>query len=174
MRILWVKAGGLVPPDTGGKIRSYNILRELARKHSVTFFSFYAAHENDQHPSLNEVFDKAVCLPMRMPAPKSGAEFLSYLRYAFSFESYSAMKFCRAPVRPALRQLLSEREFDVIVCDFLFAAPAIPWDFPCPKVLFTHNVEAVIWKRHYEVARNPLWKALAWKEWDAVERAERF
>ena len=37
MKILWVKAGGLVPPDTGGKIRSYNILRELARQHSVTF-----------------------------------------------------------------------------------------------------------------------------------------
>lgn len=38
MKILWVKAGGLVPPDTGGKIRSYNILRQLARQHSVTFF----------------------------------------------------------------------------------------------------------------------------------------
>ena len=43
MKILWVKAGGLVPPDTGGKIRSYNILRELSRAHSVTFFTFYAA-----------------------------------------------------------------------------------------------------------------------------------
>jgi hypothetical protein len=45
MKVLWVKAGGLVPPDTGGKIRSYSILRELARQHSVTFFSFYAAHD---------------------------------------------------------------------------------------------------------------------------------
>jgi hypothetical protein len=40
MKMLWVKGGGLVPPDTGGKIRDYNILRELARQHSVTFFSF--------------------------------------------------------------------------------------------------------------------------------------
>ena len=45
MKILWVKAGGLVPPDTGGKIRSYNILRQLAKHHEVTFFSFYAAHD---------------------------------------------------------------------------------------------------------------------------------
>ena len=78
MKILWVKAGGLVPPDTGGKIRSYNILRELARKHSVTLFSFYAAHSGDQHPALNAVFDKAVCLPLEMPAPKSGKEFANY------------------------------------------------------------------------------------------------
>ena len=54
MKILWVKAGGLVPPDTGGKIRSYNILRQLARKHSVTFFSFYAAHDPDVHADLKE------------------------------------------------------------------------------------------------------------------------
>jgi len=33
LRLLWVKAGGLVPPDVGGKIRSYNILKELAKRH---------------------------------------------------------------------------------------------------------------------------------------------
>jgi polysaccharide biosynthesis protein PslH len=173
MKILWVKAGGLVPPDTGGKIRSYNILRELARKHSVTLFSFYAAHKNDQHLSLQGIFDQVKCVSLDMPAPKSGKEFFHYLRYAVSLESYSAMKFCRAPVKAALRTLLSEKQFDVIVCDFLFAAPAIPWDLPCPKVLFAHNVEAMIWKRHYEVARNPLWKVLSWREWKTMERAER-
>ncbi len=31
MKVLWGKAGGLVPPDTAGKIGSYNLLRELAR-----------------------------------------------------------------------------------------------------------------------------------------------
>jgi sugar transferase (PEP-CTERM/EpsH1 system associated) len=173
MKILWVKAGGLVPPDTGGKIRSYNILRELARKHSVTLFSFYAAHKNDQHVSLQGIFDQVKCVSLDMPAPKSAHEFFHYLRYAISLESYSAMKFCRPPVKAALRTLLSEKQFDVIVCDFLFAAPAIPWDMPYPKVLFTHNVEAMIWKRHYEVARNPLWKALSWREWKTMERAER-
>lgn len=173
MKILWVKAGGLIPPDTGGKIRSYNILRELARKHSVTLFSFYAAHENDQHDSLSNIFDRVVTVPLPMPAPKSSAEFLQYLQYAFSFESYSLMKFSRPSVRMALRTLLSENRFDVILCDFLFAAPPIPWDFPCPKIVFTHNVEAMIWKRHYEVARNPLWKALSWREWRTMERAER-
>ena len=35
MRILWVKAGGIVPADTGGRIRSLHILKELARRHSV-------------------------------------------------------------------------------------------------------------------------------------------
>ena len=78
MKILWVKAGGLVPPDTGGKIRSYNILRELARQHSVTFFSFYAAHDGDAHPDLKNMFERVVCVPLKLPAPKSLAEMRDY------------------------------------------------------------------------------------------------
>ena len=31
MRVLWVKAGGVVPADSGGRIRSLHILKELAR-----------------------------------------------------------------------------------------------------------------------------------------------
>jgi polysaccharide biosynthesis protein PslH len=173
MKILWVKAGGLVPPDTGGKIRSYNILRQLAHKHSVTFFSFYAAHANDQHPELNNIFHKAICLPLDLPEPKSSGELFDYGRYLFSLNSYSVMKYCRPQVRRELHSLLRQEQFDVILCDFLFAAPAIPWDFPCPKVLFTHNVEAMIWKRHYQVARNPFWKALSWREWKTMDRAEQ-
>ena len=58
MKILWVKAGGLVPPDSGGKIRSYNILSQLAKHNAVTFFSFYSAHENDIHGELSRFSDE--------------------------------------------------------------------------------------------------------------------
>jgi sugar transferase (PEP-CTERM/EpsH1 system associated) len=173
MKILWVKAGGLVPPDTGGKIRSYNILRELARQHSVTFFSFYAAHEGDSHPNLKNIFDRAVCVPLHLPAPKSPAEMLNYGFRLLSAEPYGITKFCRPEVQQRLRALLKQESFDVIVCDFIFAAGVIPWDWPTPKVLFTHNVEATIWRRHYEVASNPIWKAISWREWRKMEAAER-
>src|SRR5207302_352181 len=139
MKILWVKAGGLVPPDTGGKIRSYNILRELARRHSVTFFSFYAAHDNDMHPGLENTFDQVVCVPLQLPAPKSFAEIGEYGNRLFSSEPYSITKYCRPEVRRRLRDLLEHESFDVILCDFMAAAGVIPWDWPTPKILFTHN-----------------------------------
>ena len=49
MKLLWVKAGGLLPPDMGGKIRSYNILKQLAKRHEITLFTFYQEHPGDQH-----------------------------------------------------------------------------------------------------------------------------
>src|SRR5437879_7046486 len=86
MKILWVKAGGLVPTDSGGKIRSYNILRELARNHSITLFSFYPAHPNDIHPQLKTIFQQVVCLPLDLPAPKSLGELYDYSVRLFSRE----------------------------------------------------------------------------------------
>ena len=173
MKILWVKAGGLVPPDTGGKIRSYNILRELARQHSVTFFSFYGAHDGDVHPELKNTFDRVVCLPLQLPAPKSLTEMRDYGIGLFSAQPYNVTKYCRPEVRRRLRELLNQETYDVILCDFLVAAGVIPWNAPTPKVIFTHNVEAAIWRRHYEVATNPLWKAISWQEWRKMEAAER-
>src|SRR5258706_7504936 len=122
MKILWVKAGGLVPPDTGGKIRSYNILRELARQHSVTFFSFYAAHDGDLHPSLKDLFDRVVCVPLSLPEPKSSAELRDYIIGLGSSEPYGITKYCRREVRRRLHALLNSENFDVIVCDFIIAA----------------------------------------------------
>ncbi len=173
MKILWVKAGGLVPPDIGGKIRSYNTLRQLVKHHAVTFFSFYAAHENDVHEELSQIFQRVILIPLDLPPAKGFGELSDYAVRLFSREPYNLTKYCRPMVRKRLAALLEEETYDVILCDFLVAAGVIPWDWPCPKVLYTHNVEAVIWRRHYNVARNPLWKAVSYLEWKRMEAAER-
>src|SRR5262249_59315530 len=49
MKILWVKAGKLLPVDTGGKIRSYNILRKIAGRHEVTFLSYYGGRRGEAY-----------------------------------------------------------------------------------------------------------------------------
>lgn len=173
MKILWIKAGGLLPLDSGGKIRSYHILRELARDHRVTYFGFHAEQENPAHRELEQIFERVVCCPLRLPPAKSPGELLQYGLGVFSGEPYAIRKYCRPHVVRELRSLTANGGFDVMVCDFLVAAGAVPWDSPVPKVLFTHNVEALIWKRHYEVAANPLWKLLSWREWRTMSRAER-
>jgi sugar transferase (PEP-CTERM/EpsH1 system associated) len=172
MKLIWVKAGGLVPLDTGGKIRSYHLLKELARKYEVTFFSFYGEHADDQHHELEKVFYRVVTCPLRLPKAKGATEMLHYARNLFGPWPHSFAKFCRPEVSRRLLELLKKEQFDIIICDFLLAASVIPWDLACPKILFTHNVEALIWKRHYEVARNPLWKAVAWREYRTMARME--
>jgi sugar transferase (PEP-CTERM/EpsH1 system associated) len=173
LRILWVKSGGLVPPDTGGKIRSFNLLRELARNHDTTLFTFYGKHPADVHSQLDQYFSRVVCVPMDLPEPRGLGEAADYARNFLSMRPYTMAKYCRPVVAKALKEFLRQQHFDVIVCDFLFSADAVPWECPTPKVLFTHNVEEQIWRRHLQVTRNPVWKAISWREYRTMRAAER-
>ena len=56
--------------------------------------------------------------------------------------------------------MLSERAFDLVVCDFLVPAVNLPRRLPCSAVLFTHNVEAEIWRRHAETQTGALGRLL--------------
>jgi polysaccharide biosynthesis protein PslH len=173
LKILWVKAGGLVPLDTGGKIRSYHILHELSRHHEVTFFTFYEEHANDCHAELSRVFARVIRHPLRLPRKRGIGALISFAPYVLSSRPYQIIRYCQPQVASALDDLCRTEEFDVIVCDFLVAAGIIPWNIPCPKVLFTHNVETLIFKRHFETAHSPLWKAVWWREYQTTARAER-
>jgi glycosyltransferase involved in cell wall biosynthesis len=182
MRILWVKAGGIVPADTGGRIRSLHILKELARRHSVAVFTYYADYFGDQHSALRG-FSDVVAIPITLAAERTARDYLHYAQALFSSEPNSLQViggesggrlryFDSADIRRRLGNLMAAGKFDVLICDFIYPAGVIDWTFPCPKILFTHNVEAQLWKQQFEAARHPLKKLLRWREWRALWGAE--
>ena len=57
--------------------------------------------------------------------------------------------------------------------DFLAPAANVPRGLTTPTVLFQHNVEAMIWKRHYEVQTNPIKKAYLYGQWQKMRRFEK-
>jgi polysaccharide biosynthesis protein PslH len=173
LKILWVKSGGLVPPDTGGKIRSYQILRELSRRHQVTVGLFYNAEKNDSHAELKTQFNDVICWPVDPGGRSSWTARFKYAKKFFSLQPHSVFRFCRPEMLRDVRGLVVREKFDLIVCDFVLAAPIIPWSAVVPKILFAHNVEATIWRRHFELARNPVWKAVWWREFWTTVRMER-
>jgi len=172
-KILWVKAGGLVPPETGGRIRSYNIATRLAERHDVGLFTFYGEQTPDPHVELAAVFRPCVCLPLILPRAHAPAEAARYAASLLSLTPYQITKFCTPVVRRTLAEVMLREAFDVVICDFVHAAGAIAWNSGPPKLVFTHNVEAQIWERHYRTSRNFAWKAVCWREWQLMQRYER-
>ena len=168
-----MKSGGLLPLDTGGKIRSFQLAKELAKKHQVTLFTFYPEHPDDRHSELERTFSRVVRIPMRLAKRASFIDCVNYARNLFSGRPHAMTKYCRPAIASRLREHLRTERYDVIICDFLLTAAVIPWDVRCPKIIFTHNVEAVIWRRHYEVSRNPLWKMISWREYRTMDNMER-
>ena len=172
MKILWVKAGGLVPLDSGGKIRSFHIASQLARSHEVTLFIFCAEDSSEAQRTLTSTFHDVVIHPLRVRAGRGIGEAAGYLASFFSRLPYSIWKYCRPEVAVHVRRVVEAGAYDVILCDFLTPAAVIPFDSGIPIVIFTHNVEAMIWKRHLDVARNPLWRFVFRREHKKMHLAE--
>ena len=170
MRLLWVKAGKLLPVDTGGKIRSYHLLRHLAASNDVTLLSYYggerdAAYEQD----IRSHFPEAEVIWTGIPS----ASALHYLRHLPSPVPYAVRKFTSNRVRRRVAAWLDERRFDVAVCDFLSASLNFPSVASTPCVLFQHNVESLLWRRQADHEPNLL-KRLAFSiEAGKMARYER-
>ena len=75
-------------------------------------------------------------------------------------------------MRPRCETCLAEQTFDLIVCDFLVPAVNLPGELPCPAVLFTHNVESEIWRRHTETKTGALARLLYGMQYRRMLRFE--
>src|SRR5438309_440588 len=148
MKILWVKAGKLLPVDTGGKIRSYNILRRLAAGHDVTLLSYYnGARDETYEREIVEHLPGSVTVHTGAPDSNRLASGLDYLRRLSNPAPYAVTKFTSLKVQSKVAELLSPDRFDVAVCDFLAASLNFPRLLETPTVLFQHNVESSLWQR---------------------------
>jgi glycosyltransferase involved in cell wall biosynthesis len=172
MKICWIKAGGLVPLDFGGRIRSFHTVKALAERHEVSLFLFYRAQPNDPHPELRDLFHKLVLAPLRLPPSRSLRDAMLYAATFPSGLPHTMAKYYRPQVRRALSELLNADQFDVIVCDFVAPAGLLDWGGPVKTVLFTHNVEAEIWERQARVATSRAERLASRLEHRAMKRAE--
>ncbi len=148
MKILWVKPGKLLPPDTGGKLRTYNILRHLSRTHELTYLSYYPGPRDLQYEH-----DVATHLPgtvsvCTLPPPSGPLQrYADYLRSLAQHAPYAVAKFADPEVKKLLKEWIPQKRFDVAVCDFLASTLNFPDDLQTPTALFQHNVESVLWQR---------------------------
>lgn len=164
MRILWLKTELLHPVDKGGKIRTYNMLKALKRNHRITYLTLddgTAAH--DARALATEYCDELVCVPHRRREKFTTGFYFELMLNLASDLPYAIKKYESAEMRHEIEKRISG--FDVLVCDFLAPAVNVPPDLDCATVLFQHNVEAMIWKRHHEVQTNPAKKTYLFRQW---------
>jgi glycosyltransferase involved in cell wall biosynthesis len=155
MRILWVKAEKLLPVQNGGNIRTYHVLRYLSARHELTFYSYYGGSlDPDYERELQRQLPGAVAVCTGKRELAGAARGLDYLAHLSAQPPYAVSRFADAKVQKQLQAWFREQRFDVAVCDFLDAAVNFPASLNIPSVLFQHNVESEIWRRHSATAGN--------------------
>jgi sugar transferase (PEP-CTERM/EpsH1 system associated) len=151
MRILWLESDLLLPLDKGGKLRTWHLMRHLARRHEITYLAFAEPGQLQADVDGMRAVAARVETIARSDPPKGSRWF--YLDAAFHVLDplpYAVGKYRSSAFRARLATLLDRGAFDIVVCDFLAPVVNLPKTLPCPAVLFTHNVESEIWRRHAE------------------------
>ncbi len=174
MRILWLNAGLLLPLDKGGKLRSWHLLRHLAARHSVTYLGFSdpSTPVRDLQGML-EACDDLQTVERRDVEKGTLSFYVDAARHLADRLPYAVAKYRSAEYRARLEALLSAGSCDALICDFLVPAVNMPARIPCPTVLFTHNVEAEIWRRHAETERRAWRRLLLRPQWRRMLSFER-
>jgi sugar transferase (PEP-CTERM/EpsH1 system associated) len=173
MNILWLKTELLHPVDKGGKIRSYNMLKALKRNCRITYLTLDdGTADNTARELAGEYCHDLVCVPHRRREKFTTGFYVELALNLVSDLPYAIKKYEAPVMRAEITRLLAAQRIDVLVCDFLAPAVNVPPNLDCTAVLFQHNVEAMIWKRHYEVQTNAARKAYLYRQWQKMRAFE--
>jgi glycosyltransferase involved in cell wall biosynthesis len=170
MKILWVKSDFLHPASGGGQIRTLETLKRLHQRHEIHFAALDLPQPGMGLRRSSEYCTKAYVVSH--PVPRIGG-----LRYwaeiaggAWASMPLSMLRYRSSALLRLVEVLTRLEKFDTIVCDFLASAANVPE--LGSAVLFQHNVESMIWKRHIEHAPSPWHRAYSRGQYERMLRYE--
>ena len=169
-RLAFVSPVFLLPADTGGRIRTGNILRGLkGGTFDVTLIS--PATQAQRRDHAEEV--RALCDRFEAwEPPRERPRWLRALDLLDTLPVNVVADRTRRAIASVARAL-RPRRFDVAVFDFVHSGVLLPRELDCATVCFTHNVEAEIFERHAKQARNDILKWMWTSQHAKMDRYER-
>jgi sugar transferase (PEP-CTERM/EpsH1 system associated) len=173
MRILWLKSDLLLPLDKGGKLRTWHLMRHLAKHHDITYVAFQEpATPAADVEGMHDVARRVETITRADPAKGTLRFYADAAWHLVDPLPYAVAKYRSREFKQRVNTLLAGQAFDLIVCDFLFPAVNLPKRLPCPAVIFTHNVESEIWRRHAETKTGMLSRLLYHAQYRRMLRYE--
>ena len=149
MRILWLKSDLLLPLDKGGRLRTWHLMRHLARRHDITYLSFAEHGQERDAAGMREVAKRIVTVPRSDPAKRSLLFYMDAARYLANPVPYAVAKYRSAAYKVDSYSASPRKARSICSSATSSCRPSTcPKTLPCPAVIFTHNVEAEIWRRH--------------------------
>ncbi|MGC2108516.1 MAG: glycosyltransferase family 4 protein [Candidatus Korobacteraceae bacterium] len=156
MRILWVKCDFLHPTTRGGQIRTLEIVKRLHARHEVHYVSYDSAENPEGLRRATEYCTRVYPVRREIPHRRSLAFVGQLVGNLFSSMPLSLSRYHSPAMQKQIANVLKSADFDAVVCDFLAPAPNFENLGRC--VLFQHNLETMIWRRHASNAPDPLRK----------------
>lgn len=166
------------PATSGARLRSYNVLRLLARHFDVTALFLYRKVEHADRRAVQEALralgEIAEVEAFPTPQDHSRARLAAdHLRSLASRTAYTRYVYGSAELRARLAELLRSRRFDLAHVDSLDLVGYLPLLGSLPVVCTHHNEESALLERRAQSERSPLLRRYIRMQAGLVREEER-
>ncbi|MBV5330684.1 MAG: glycosyltransferase, partial [Chlorobium sp.] len=175
MRILVVDEEIPFPLNSGKRLRTFNLLKPLASRHEITFICRQHGNLADNSAlGLEEAGIHTVVVTDPIQKKQGVKFYLALLANLFSHYPYTVSSHYSPLLVSRIAKLLQENRFDLIHCEWTpYAINLQQWLGTVPTIVDAHNIEAMIWKRNFQVERNALKKAYIYLQWRKMRAFEQ-
>ncbi len=149
MKILMLTPYLPYPLLSGGQIRTYNLLKHLSKKHSITLFSFIRDEKETQYIQALKEFCEDVQVFLKRPP-------WSFSSLAFAGMTFYPLVVCmylKRSLRRAIAEAVARRRFDLIHAETFYVMPNIP-DQTIPTILVEQTIEYLVYQHYTETVRS--------------------
>ncbi len=170
MNILFVTPRLPYPPYRGDKLRMYNTIKILSRRHSISLLSFIQRQsEREYIPALSQYCrDLQVVL---LPTSRS------YLNCGWNIPSavpFQVAYFYSPEMRARFEEMLAAEKFDIVHAYLIRMAHYVVENVGVvPTILDLTDAISLYLKTFLDITRNPLEKLLLFVEWSRMRAYER-
>lgn len=135
------------PPDSGPKVKTWNVLKFLAQHHEVTLVSFVRGDQSAEIKQLESYCHTVNTVPMERGVQHDG---MAMVRSLLSGQPWMMLRDDRAAMRQLVARLAREQRFDIAHADQLNMAQYAALVPGARKVLDAHNALWLLYQRLWQ------------------------
>ena len=177
MRILMLTPYLPYPLWSGGQIRTFNLLKNLAEKHQITLFSFIRQDSEKQNiPILKKYCDEVKVFVKRPPW-----SITSLLLSGITYYPLVVCMYLNNELKKNIAEAIDRKHFDLIHAETFYVMPNIP-QYDIPIFLAEQTIEYLVYDHHtqnvnfmpkkmlmdWDVFKIRFWEKRFWKKAEKV------
>ena len=157
------------PPDSGPKVKTWNVLKYLAQHHEVTLVSFVRGDQSVEVKHLQQYCAAVHTVEMKRAKVADG---LAMLRSFVTGQPWMMLRDDRAEMRALIAELCQIQQFDIAHADQHNMAQYAERVPGARKILDAHNALWLLYKRLSETMSGGLQKPLLARDWRLLKKYE--
>lgn len=178
MKILMLTPYLPYPPSSGGQVRSYNLIKNLAKKHKITLFSLIKNEAEKKFVGELEKYCEKVRVFNRPAKPWT---FGNILKTGFSLYPFLVVRNMSLEEKAAVAEELNREKYDLIHAETFYVMPHIP-ETKTPILLVDQTIEFQVYQHfvqknkvfflkpllYLDVLKIKYWELKFWKKANKV------